>query len=109
MVCYPLARCRPYGERITAGLHWRTGLPTRLSEHLPKIKLGEFVCGEWEDFSLHICDNAIPGGIEQSHYAPSVCTDQLCLFIQFRAQPTDASLSWEGRVEHLVSSGAWQK
>jgi hypothetical protein len=23
--------------------------------------------------------------------------------VQFRAQPTDAPLSWEGRVEHLVS------
>ena len=27
----------------------------------------------------------------------------MVLFIQFRAPPTDAPLSWEGRVEHLVS------
>jgi hypothetical protein len=33
---------------------------------------------------------------------PSLPTNR-AFVVQFRAQPTDAALSWEGRVEHLSS------
>jgi hypothetical protein len=38
--------------------------------------------------------------MSQSH--PSLPTNR-AFVVQFRAQPTDSALSWEGRVEHLSS------
>ena len=39
-------------------------------------------------------------GMSQSH--ASLPTNR-AFVVQFRAQPTDSALSWEGRVEHLSS------
>jgi hypothetical protein len=36
------------------------------------------------------------------HPQPSLPTNR-AFVVQFRVQPTDAPLSWEGRVEHLIS------
>jgi hypothetical protein len=36
------------------------------------------------------------------HPQPSLPSNR-AFVVQFRTQPTDAPLSWEGRVEHLVS------
>jgi len=39
----------------------------------------------------------------ESHYAQASLPTDRAFVIQFRAQPPDAPVSWEGRVEHLVS------
>ena len=39
-------------------------------------------------------------GMSQPH--PSLPTNR-AFVVQFRAQPMDSALSWEGRVEHLTS------
>lgn len=39
------------------------------------------------------------------HSQPSLPTNR-AFVVQFRAQPTDPALSWEGRVEHLSSGQA---